>query len=140
MLLFLLCRGFILRWIFRVCVWVLLGPWMKLVDWFYMQKPRTTEEEQKEVEARLKSRYKELLAVAAQRQTVREEKTKLKDMKRYMFGKYLAVIPRFKQSRYVDCPLPASHASPFVATTSYSYDIVCRKYGQFLSGDMIPNW
>ena len=113
---------------------------MKLVDWLYIQKTRTTEEEQKEVEARLRSKYKELLTTAVQRQTAREEKTKLKDMKRYMFGKFLAVIPRFKQSRYVDYPLPASHASPFVATTSDSYDIVCRKYGQFLSVDMIPKW
>jgi hypothetical protein len=111
---------------------------MKLVDWLYIKKPRSTEEEQKEVEARLRSKYKELLTMAVQRQTVREDKTKLKDMKRYMFGKYLAVIPRFKQSRYVDSPLPASYASPFVANTSDSYEIVCRKYGQFLSGDMIP--
>lgn len=111
---------------------------MKLVDWLYIKKPRTTEEEQKEVEARLRSKYKELWTTAVERQAVKEEKTKLKDMKRYMFGKYLAVIPRFKQSRYVDYPLSASHASPFVANTSDSYDIVCRKYGQFLSGDMIP--
>jgi hypothetical protein len=111
---------------------------MKLVDWLYIKKPRSTEEEQKESHARLKSKYKDLMTMALERQTVREEKTKLKDMKRYMFGHYLAVVPRWKQSRYSDNPKPASHSSPFVANTSDAIDIVCRKHGQYLSGDMIP--
>jgi hypothetical protein len=111
---------------------------MKLVDWLYIKKPRSTEEEQKESHARLKSKYKDLMTMALERQTVREEKTKLKDMKRYMFGHYLAVVPRWKQSRYSDNPKPASHASPFVANTSDTFEIVCRKHGQYLSGNMIP--
>jgi hypothetical protein len=60
-----------------------------------------------------------------------------REEKRYMFGEYLAVVPRFKEEWWVDISLAASYASPHVAGESYA-DIVCRKYGQHLTGEMIP--
>ena len=129
--------GFILHWCFTISVWVFLGPWMKLADIFLMKK-KSTEEEREEVRARMREKYKELLASATHRQTKKEDLTKLKQMKRYMFGKFLAAVPRFKQARHIDTPLSSSHASPHVADTDDSIDIVCRKYGQHLTGDMIP--
>lgn len=130
------CRGFLVRWTLRIAAWLLLGPWMKLVDIFYVKRIQSTEEQEKEAKARVKAKYKALLANALHTQTRKEELTKLKAMKRYMFGEYLAVLPRFKEERWLDIPLAASYAYPHVAVESY--DIVNRKYGQHLTGDMIP--
>lgn len=109
---------------------------MKLVDIHYMKKTQSAEEAQEAAEARMKAKYETLLASAMHTQTRKEELTKLKDMKRYMFGKYLAVVPRFKEQRYLDFALAPSYASPTVSADSY--EVTCRKYGQHLSGDMIP--
>lgn len=109
---------------------------MKLVDIFYMKRVQSSEEEEKAAEARMKARYEALMDAARHTQTRREDLTKLKDMKRYMFGKFIAPIPRFKQQRYLDLPLAPSYASPHVS--GETYNISCCKYGQHLTGDMIP--
>jgi hypothetical protein len=110
---------------------------MKLVDIYYIKKTQSTEEAQKAAEARMKAKYEALLATAMHTQTRKEELTKLKDMKKYMFGEYLAVIPRFKQQRYLDYPLAPSYASPSYMAGE-TFNVTCRKYGQYLTGDMIP--
>jgi len=129
-------RGWLVRWALRIAVWLFLGPWMMLVDIYHMRKTQSAEEAQEAAEARMKARYETLMASAMHTRTRKEEMTKLKDMKRYMFGEYLAVVPRFKQQRYLDYALSPSYASPHVA--GETYHISCRKYGQHLTGDMIP--
>lgn len=125
-----------MRWALRIVVWTVLGPWMKLVDIHYMKKTQSTEEAQEAAEARMKAKYESLVASATHAQTRREELVKLKAMKEYMFGQYLAVVPRFKQQRYLDYALSPSYASPHLA--GESCDVAVRKYGQHLTGDMIP--
>lgn len=129
-------RGWLVRWALRIVVWTCLGPWMKLVDIHYINKTQSTEEAREAAEARMKAKYEALLATAMDTQTRKEELTKLKDMKKYMFGEYLAVLPRFKQQRFLDFPLAPSYASPYVA--SETFHVTCRKYGQHLTGTMVP--
>jgi len=129
-------RVWLAQWALRLGVWVFLGPWMKVVDIFYMKKDQTTEEARKAQEARMKARLNALLASARNTQIRKEELVKLKDMKKYMFGQYLAVLPKFKQQRYFDFPLSPSCA--YAHSAGETYDIACRKSGQHLTGDMIP--
>lgn len=82
------------------------------------------------------AKYRALIASAKPIRMQKERLIKLRDMEKYLFGKYLAVLPRFKQQRYFDVPLATSYASPY--TSDETYDITCRKYGQHLTGEMIP--
>lgn len=110
---------------------------MKLYDLYYSSKNQTTEEARKAAEARVRDKYETLLVSTTLVQTQREDLVKLKDMKTYLFGKYLAVLPRFKQQRYLDFPLISSYTSPCFDKDA-NYDITCRVYGQQLTGEMIP--
>jgi hypothetical protein len=47
-------------------------------------------------------------------------------------------VPVFKEEQYYDDPLPASTAEPYEASKAGSINIVERKYGQYLIGDMVP--
>eukprot|EP00545_Synedropsis_sp_CCMP1620_P013185 CAMPEP_0119011176 /NCGR_PEP_ID=MMETSP1176-20130426/5499_1 /TAXON_ID=265551 /ORGANISM="Synedropsis recta cf, Strain CCMP1620" /LENGTH=1142 /DNA_ID=CAMNT_0006963953 /DNA_START=65 /DNA_END=3493 /DNA_ORIENTATION=+ len=131
--------AFLMRWTIRVVIWLLLGPWMKLVDIYYVKRTQSDKDIQEAEMAQLRRKMKELRESATTRQTKREDLTKLKYLKRYMFGHYLLELPRFKESRYVDVPLMASHASPFVANTAGDgLKITSRKYGQQITGSIIP--
>jgi hypothetical protein len=80
--------GIILRWVIRVAIWVLLGPWMKLVDWIYFGKdPQQAEEKKKMLQDDLRKQYQETLKQRMQSQKLKEEKVKLKSMLKYLFGK-----------------------------------------------------
>jgi hypothetical protein len=126
---------FFIHWAFRITVWVFLGPWMKLVDVFFV-KGRTRELLKKEEEEKLRMKYQELVEARRWRQIRREDAKKLKQMKRYMFGKYLVSVPRFKEARWLDKPLYSSHASPYAGTSEPH--ISSTFFGQHLEGDMIP--
>lgn len=71
-----------MRWALRITVWVFLGPWMKLVDMYYMKKAQSTEVAQEAAEAQMKAKYEAILATALHTQTRKEELTKLKAMKK----------------------------------------------------------
>lgn len=131
-------RGWLVRWALRIGVWIFLGPWMKLIDIYHTgkQKNQTTEEAREAAEARAKAKYRALVAATTPIQVQKEDLVKLKDMEKYMFGKYLAVLPRFKKQRYLDRALVSSYASPHVP--GETFDISARKYGQHLTGEMIP--
>ena len=111
---------------------------MKLLDIYHngMQKNQTTQEARNAAEARAKAKYRALVAATTRIQVQKEDLVKLKDMEKYMFGKYLAVLPRFKQQRSLDRALVSSYASPHVP--GGPIDISSRKYGQHLTGEMIP--
>lgn len=126
---------FLLHWAFRIVVWT-FGPWMKLVDIFYV-KGRSQEEMKKESKEKLRMRYQQLVEARRSRQIKREDALKLKSMKRYMYGSYTVGVPRFRQDRFYDYPLCPSHASPHVATT-VPPKIAASFNGQHLELDMIP--
>lgn len=132
--------GFLMRWSIRVIIWTILGPWMALVDIFYIRRLQS-EKEAKEAEAAYaKRKLRDLRNTAESRQIKREEMAKLKHMKRYMFGQYLVELPAWKESRYVDVPLMASSATPFVAdeASKRSINITDKKFGQHIFGSIIP--
>lgn len=132
--------GLILRWVLRVAVWLVLGPWMAIVDHYYFREESNLSEEQRLqiMQDKLKARYEQLLETASNIDVRRERALKLKSMSKYMFGKYLLRVPRFKEDYFKDTPLPESFAEPFDKLNAPPIKIAERKYGQRLEGDMIP--
>lgn len=82
---------FFLTWTIRLTVWVLLGPWMKLVDVYYVSKIRPLTEEEEEERKRLERERQEekTFATIAMLRVKHENKVKLKAMKTRLFGKYI---------------------------------------------------
>ena len=140
---------FLMHWTARIIVWTAFGPWMKLVDVFYVQKlkPLTAEEQAKKLEAARLQRKEATSALLAEARIKRENASKLKAMKKYMFGKFITRVPVLKEDRYRDTPLPDSTAVPYkpellplseVAMQEAGYNRK-RVPGQHLVGDMIPH-
>jgi len=149
--------GLILRWICRISAWVLLGPWMKLVDVYILPKMvggvgRGGDEDKKDEALRqfAVSQIEELMEARETFLKKKEEVMKRRAMRRYMFGRYATKVPRFKEFRYRDVPLPQSYASPIryddldsdesKDETSRRVLVSKRTHGQTLVGDMVPTW
>ena len=139
---------FLLKWTARITIWTIFGPWMKLVDIYYVSKikPLTAEEvEQKKRKVR-EQRFMQTQSAVAEARKKREEQTKLKDMKRHLFGKYITRVPVLKEDRYRDLPTALSHAEPFVKGSKALSEVAMqdagyhkeRLPGQHLVGHMIP--
>lgn len=69
--------GFLTRWTIRALVWLFLGPWMKLVDIFYVKRIQSDKEYKEAEAAQLRRKLKKLRGTATSRQTKREEMTKV---------------------------------------------------------------
>jgi len=80
--------AFLFRWTFRICVWLFLGPWMKLVDIFFVENTddMTAYERKIKTEADYKKRYELILGESRVRRLLTEYSMKLHDMEKYMFG------------------------------------------------------
>jgi hypothetical protein len=132
--------GFILRWLFRIIALLAFGPWMAIVDHYYFKGVLnlTDEEHAKLLEERFQSAYAEAVELAMNNQIKKERAFKLKSMKEFMFGRFLLAMPRFCEETFRDVPLPESFARPFPESEASQVIIAEKKYGQNLSGDMIP--
>lgn len=132
--------GFLLRWTMRIVAFCVLGPWMAIVDrWYFMEKSGLTDAEKDAiVRERLRSKVESAVLAAANFQIRKERTKKLKDMTRYLFGKFTLSVPRFCTDNFRDTPLPESYAEPYDPKSSSTVTIAERVYGQRLSGDMIP--
>ena len=139
---------FLLKWSSRLVIWIFFGPWMKLVDIFYVSKLENLTEEERDKQ-KLANRLKRQLETEDARSDARikrEKATKLKAMKTYMFGKYIARIPVLKEDRFKDIPLAESYAVPYKPTPLPLSEIAMQEAGyhrtrlpgQHLVGDMIP--
>jgi hypothetical protein len=139
---------FFMTWAIRLSVWAVFGPWMKLVDVYYVSKikPLTEDELEQKKKREREERYQQTMTAVSVARLKREEKKKLKDMKRFMFGKYITRVPVLKEDRYRDLPTPESHAEPYrpgpilmseLAMQDAGYNKI-RLPGQHLVGDMIP--
>lgn len=139
---------FIIRWTARIIVWTLFGPWMKLVDVYYVSTLKPESEEER-IEREQRERQERRLAafqVLSDARLVRENAAKMRDMKRLMFGKFAVKVPILKQDRYSDTPLPQSSATPYERKTMTLAELAMqeagynriRMPGQTLVGDMIP--
>lgn len=140
--------AFIFRWTSRIIVWTVFGPWMKAVDIFYVSKikPLTEEEmEAQEHEAKL-LRQERTRAAALEAKIAREDAKKLKDMKKYMFGKFITHVSVLKLDRFRDVPLPCSSATPCDQKSLPMSELAMKEAGkdrtripgQQLVGTMIP--
>lgn len=140
--------AFLIKWTTRLLVWTLFGPWMKLVDVYYVSKikDRTEEELAEQIQQNRVERRLATTAAVSEARMKREDASKLKAMKKHMFGKYITRVPILKEDRYRDMPLPESSATPYrpvplplseLAMQEAGYHRT-RLAGQHLIGNMIP--
>ena len=138
----------ILKWTARFVVWSIFGPWMKLVDIFYYSKIKPLSEdeiEQREEHQRL-HRQELTFRLGSANRIKRENAAKLRDVKKFMFGDYIAKVPILKADRYRDVPRPESMAVPYKPRPLPLAELAMREAGyrrtrlpgQHLKGDMIP--
>jgi len=133
--------AWLIQWEFRLFVWPLFGPWMKLVDIYYIQREKNYPKgeeiiSQSETEI-LENMYNRILGQDEWNAVCRENALKNKDMKRYMFGKCSMRVPIFQEERFP--------CEPAISSSSVPYNINPRPvhvarhiHGQQLKGDMIP--
>lgn len=130
-----------LRWVIRILVWTFLGPWMKLLDIFYVQAQERDGEDESELLQRL---FEEKLnAFEASREVLmkaKEEILKARAMRKVMFGRFVTRVPQFKEYRFPDVPRPESYAQLAATRDDDPVVIERRSYGQTLMGQMIPTW
>lgn len=139
---------FIIKWTARIIVWTLFGPWMKLVDVFYVSTLKPEAEEER-IEREKREQQERTLAASqaiSEARQVRENAAKIKDMKQLLFGKFAMKVPILKTDRFHDIPLAQSSATPYehkaltlaeLAMQEAGYNRT-RMPGQTLVGDMIP--
>lgn len=113
---------------------------MKLVDWLFFRKPAEMSEEEYDayVKEKLQKRFDRVIRAISGNQVKKERAVKLKSMKKYLYGKFIIRIPRVSLDLFRDMPLPQSFARVFQKNTSAPITVTERKFGQHLSGDMIP--
>lgn len=147
---------FIFRWICRIVVFTCLGPWMKIIDVYFVQPFYPTANDEKEL-----SDYKDFIydtfydatnLMNKLRHKIRlaeEEGLKLKDMKEVRFGNFTEEVKVMDLERYASIPEPTSTARPFdtdhsIQEHGYRYIPmnsvrVKRLCGQRLYGSMVPH-
>ena len=137
-----------LKWGARIFAWTVFGPWMKLVDIYYVSLIAPETEEEREHRKRQEKLAQKLqnTEIAKQAQIKRENTAKLKSMKEYLFGKLSIRVPILKQDRYQDIPLAESFATPYREKNFSLAELAIKEAGyhktrvpgQTLVGDMIP--
>jgi hypothetical protein len=133
--------GWIFHWIGRITIWVFLGPWMKLIHMKYIQtqsKQKKSEKQEIKVTNLMKEIQEREQKVWMNVRIQQEEVLKLKAVRSMRFGRFSFKVPSLNITRYRDCPLRDSFASP-----SKDEDEVCiTRYipGQNHYGAMIPEF
>jgi hypothetical protein len=126
--------SFLLRWSLRIAAWVILGPWLALLDRYYLH----VDLNDIDLWAKLSQRKVFRITRKAMKKRISKERAlKLKAMVKYCFGKFLVSVPRFKTALYWDNPLPESSAVPYDRSAGQCVNIAEKKFGQTLSGDMV---
>lgn len=130
----------ILKWLLRITVWIVLGPWTALLARYKypIKKDMTDEERREDMRKRSQARRREAIEASTRIQVRKESVLKTKALARWMFGSYHLRVPRFTEELFPDIPLPSSYAEPFDSDTSLHVEIKERVYGQSLYGEMIP--
>lgn len=140
--------GVLIKWTLRITVWVFFGPWMKLVDIYYYSAA-----EDESDEARLASMNTLQLTIhnwlekaKLESQLAKEKMRKMRDFKKFMFGKHSMTVNILKKDRFYDIPLPSSSATVYVHKLISIGELAMeqagyrrtRVHGQHLIGDMVP--
>jgi len=134
--------NWIFLWTSRIVVWLVLGPWMKLVDIFYFEKLKRCTEEERELKKHEdnKERKRIFYQTLKYRKIKHEEAIKLKDMKAIMFGKFCVQVPILSDQSN-ETPLAKSSAKYIGrkhSLTPAEYNVT-HVEGQQLVGTMIPH-
>ena len=89
-LLFFVPFSFLFRWGFRIVSIAVLGPWMKLVDIFFIKNDDddslTYEERKAKMEVEMQERYDFIVGDSRIRRIFKERRMKTRDMEKYLFG------------------------------------------------------
>jgi hypothetical protein len=155
-------------WSLRISAWVFLGPWMLLADRMFFKDSKedaiTEEERDERIKNLMQERYNKFIDKASKYQILKEDFIKTESMKSYMvravneshatscylslthilnrrlhqFGSHHVRVPRFRETRFKAIPLPESYAEPYQVEDAEPIMIAERKYGQKVSGKMIP--
>jgi hypothetical protein len=144
------------RWVCRIVVFTFLGPWMKIIDVYFIQPFYPTANDKRELSdyqdfivdtfydvTKVMNKLKHKIRLAE------EEGLKLKDMKEVRFGNFTEEVKVMDMERHASIPEPTSTARPFTSDRSmqehsYQYipmesDRAKRMCGQRLYGSMIPH-
>jgi len=139
--------GFLLKWSARLVVWALLGPWMKLLDIYYLRDEALSEDERKLQKEKVKADLQKAASSTIKEARMRkEDEVKMRDMKKQRFGKYMVKIPLYKSNRIRDFPLSSSYAnlieedklSMGERAVQEAREEIIHVPGQHLVGNMIP--
>ena len=89
MIIFWIPWGSIIRCMVRILVWIVLGPWMRILDKYYFAQIEhmTPEEQERHIQEQARQTHKAFQAKRLQSRTARENRVKLKSMMKYFFGK-----------------------------------------------------
>jgi len=143
-----ICVIFPVNWLFfwalRIVVLAILGPWMKLVDKYWVHSwYRTKEELMMDIENGEENPEKDrpdfdaifqnslLVKMGNKGRVAAENFLKLKDMRELVFGTYSEKVPFVDLSRHPSVPLPQSWAEPYrspvkvPSTASISTSLPC---------------
>ena len=152
----------------RILTWTCLGPWVKLLDIFWIHQyyrtkedllrdgiPSKVEDMQKEIAERpniLKPIFqtKWVQSLARSGRIVSEQSIKLRDFREHRYGKWSERVPEVDTSRFPSVPNAASYAQPYASPFDDPHEgdfkdlppdaqNWCYIPGQKLEGDMIPH-
>ena len=144
---------FVILWMARLFVWIVLGPLMKAADILFIRGHYRTREELEadpefhgtELESILTSSSLEQMVQSGR--LASEEAMKLKAMREYKFGKLSQQVPAFDTQRQPSIPLPKSTALPYLGSRGdpakgfVDVDSAMIKWtyvvGQHLTGTMV---
>ena len=139
----------IIHWILRLTVWVGLGPWWRLynelsmmmesgpgaIDPLQLNNKKDRENHHKRTFSQIHRKFKEQYKDARKKG---EEALKMKAMRVFRFGQYIAKVPRKYSAKHYDYPLPDSYAKR-IALAPYPEPTNITVVGaQYLQGEMIP--
>lgn len=128
--------SYILGFAVKALFIVFFGPWMRVVDLYYT-------EEGKDWHRSIQKQISILTKTARLLRNKRENALKLKAIRIWRFGDFIANVPHFSFTRYWDRPLKESNAEPIGGCSA----LLCSKEteeksevipGQRLCGAMIP--
>lgn len=142
----------ILVWITRILLWGLLGPWMKLIDIYWVHSWFETKEEllkRAEEGTDLEPRVPNLnpllesdmlRKMGRKGRIMAENSYKKKDMRDHMYGCYCEIVPKADSSRYPSVPSPQSTASPVPEhAVQQLEEIWYHVPGQLLDDSVVPD-
>ena len=124
----------IIHWIARFIAWTVLGPGMKLVDIYFVQRFEKVSDKEKSTRDFENSYF----ITRKRRQilwTLKEHTVKMKDMLTYLYGRFTFTILPFFKCKIDSSPLLQSSAK--VAEKVDFQVVVKRQKGYYLEGSMI---